>query len=218
MVKDTFLDTNVIFSYSNYHESLKDNLEPIVRKCYLFIKNKRERFILCGAVLEELLEITLNRARIHKAVIEKIQNKDYSFENSFLVSKRDIPTAKKLYEQLKNKGIEDSAEHLSIERSLSETAIQKFLETGVDEKAIPLEQIENELIKRLHDIIPNHADCKILASALQLQKSRAIFLFVTSDKEDLSPNQYQFLKEHFEINYAKDKYVFPQLHNLMFMS
>ena len=53
MIKDNFLDTNIIFSYSNYNQLSKE----IVKKCYLYITNKQGKFIVCGAVLEELQEI-----------------------------------------------------------------------------------------------------------------------------------------------------------------
>lgn len=217
MEKDSFLDTNVIFSYSNYNEQSKEEFEEIIKKCYLYICSKKGRFIVCGAVLEELQETIKKRARIHKAVVSKIQNQEYSFENNLLVSKRDIPFVKKLYEQFKNNETEKVAIFFRLERRLSEIAIQKFLETDVDEKVIPLEQIQTELVNKIHDIISNHADCKILASALQSQQGREIFLFVTADEKDLAPNHYDFLKEHFEINYPKEKYQFPQLKNLYFV-
>jgi len=51
---------------------------------------------------------------------------------------------------------------------------------------------------------------------LQLQSKRDIFLFVTADGNDFDPNGYEYLKEHFEINYPKEKYKFPELLNLMF--
>jgi hypothetical protein len=217
MRKDNFFDTNVIFSYSNYHEQFKEELTPIVKRCYLFIISKNGRFIVCGAVIEEIFEIIKKRARIHKVVIDKIKNpEEYSFENSPLISKRDIPFAKKLYERFKNDDLNKVSEHLRLERSLSEIAIQKFLEKDVEEKVIPIEQIDNVLVNKIHDIINNHADCKILASAIQLQKTRDIFLFVTADSEDLDPNGYKFLKEYFEITYPKEKHKFPELHNLMF--
>ena len=65
------------------------------------------------------------------------------------------------------------------------------------------------MVNKIHDIISNHADCKILASALQLQKIREPFLFVTADGKDLAPNHYDFLKDHFKINYPKEGYLFP---------
>lgn len=211
MVKNNFLDTNVIFNYSNYIEK---NSKDIIKKCYLFIKNKQGMFILCGAVLEELSKIIIKRANIHKAVVKKIEIEEFSFED--LIFKRDIPFAKKLYERLKDHDIKKTSIELAQERDLSEIAIQKFLKSQVDKRVIPLEQIDNELVNKIHEIISNYADCKILASALQLQKNIDIFLFVTADAKDLDPNGYDFLKEHFKINYYKKKYKFPELLNLMF--
>lgn len=211
MEKDSFLDTNIIFSYSNYNQGQS---KEIISKCYFYIFNKKGKFIVCEAVLEELREIIKKRARVHKAVIKKIKEERVSFED--LIASRDSPLAKKLYERLKNQDIESVSNQLSIERDLSESAIHNFLKTKVDEKVIPAEQIDNSLVNKIHDIIPNHADCKILASALQFQDKRTIFLFVTADWHDLSPNGYEFLKEHFDINYPKEKYKFPEMLNLMF--
>ena len=210
--KDSFLDTNIIFSYSNY----TDSSEEIIKKCYLYVMNKQCKFIMCEAVLEELQEIIRKRFRIHKAVVNKIEKVDYSLEDSSLISKRDVPFAKQLYERFKDFELNKASFELSKERDLSKFAIDKFLENQVDEKVIPLEQIENDLVNRIHDIISNHADCKIIASALQLQKDREIFILVTADGKDLAPNGYEYLKEHFMINYPKENYKFPELNNLMF--
>lgn len=214
---DSFIDTNVIFSYSNYNEQFKEEATLIIQKCYLYIINKKGKFILCGAVLEEIQEIIKKRARIHKSVIDKLQNPEkYSFENNSLISVKDIPIAKKLYERFKDNKIEKVADYFRLERSLSEIVIQKFLDISVDEKVIPIEDIDNNLVGKINDIIPNHADSKIIASALQLQKERETFLFVTADGKDLDPNGYNFLKEQLEIDLPKEKYKFPELLNLMF--
>ena len=215
MAKDNFLDTNIIFNYSNY---LGDSSKEIITKCYFFIKNKNGNFILCGAVLEELSNIIIKRSNIHKAVIKKLKDEKFSFES--LLSERDVPFAKKIYEALKNQDIKKVSEELARERDLSEMYIQKFLKVQVDERVISIEQINNELVNKIHDIIQNHADCKILASALQIQtqEGRETFFFVTSDGKDLDPNGYEYLKEHFKTNYSKENYKFPELHNLMFVN
>jgi len=207
---DSFFDTNVIFSYSNYHKELQDQVSLITKKCYLYIVNKKAKFIVCRAVLKELSEITKKRARLHKAVIDKMQNPDYSPELS--ISKRDLPFAKKLYEQFKNSETKKIADYFRLERRLSEIAMQHFLAI-VDETAMPIEQIDNELVNKIHDIIENHADCMILASALQFQKGREAFLFVTADSKDFDVNSYAYLKKHFQTNY-KENYKFPELKNL----
>jgi hypothetical protein len=220
MEKDSFIDTNVIFSYSNYSEQFKEDTAPIVKRCYLYIINKNGKFIICGAVLEEIHDLIIKRARIHKLVINKIQKpEEYSFENNSLISARDVPIAKKLYERFKNENINKVADFFMLERNISELLIQRFLETSIDEKVIPIDQIDNNLVSKIYDIIPNHADSKILASALQLQQEKKeIFIFVTADKKDLDPNGYNFLKDQFAIDFPKEKYRFPELLNLMFVN
>ncbi|HKL24278.1 MAG TPA: hypothetical protein VJ912_03010 [Candidatus Nanoarchaeia archaeon] len=208
---ENFLDTNIIFHYSNYTKSSSN----IIEKCYLFITNKKGSFILCYAVLSELKSIIRDRSRLFKAVIEKIKNPDYSLENSKLVPPRKTGEARKLYRKFKDQPVEKVRHILDNQRKKSEIRIEKFLQTQVDEKVIPIEQINNDLVKKIHEIISNHADCKIMASALQLQKERPVFLFVTADN-DFDPNGYKYLKEHFEINYPKEKCKFPELLNLIY--
>ncbi len=213
MEKDNFLDTNIIFHYSNY----TDISSKIIKKCYFFIKNKSGKFILCWTVLNELDEIQKKRARLHRAIIEKIKNSSYSFEDSPLVSFRDVPFARQIYEKYKNKSEDEIEKLFQIERNFSELRIKKFLQFNVNEKVIPIENIRIELVNKINEIINNYSDCKIIASATQLQKKRNVFLFVTADGKDITPNAYQSLKEHFEINYPKEEYKFPELLNLMFV-
>ena len=77
-----FLDTNIIIHYSNY----TNFSSGVIENCFLFVKDKKDHFILCYAVLFELQNIIKNRARLHKAVIEKIKDPSYSFENNSLIS------------------------------------------------------------------------------------------------------------------------------------
>ncbi len=207
-----FLDTNIIFHYSNY-TNLSSSL---IEKCYLFIKNKKTSFILCYAVLFELQTIIRDRNRLHKAVLEKIKDSSYLFEDNPLVSFRNVGNAKKLYEKFKNYNLNEVKKIFENQRTSSEIKISKLLQFNIDEKVIPLIQINNDLVNKIHDYINNYADCKILASALQSQKDKELFLFVTADGKDLDPNRYAFLKEQFEINYSKEKWKFPELLNLMF--
>lgn len=207
---ENFLDTNIIFHYSNY----TDNSSIIVERSHYFIKEKSGNFILCFAGLRELDEIVQRRRRLHKAILEKIKDPNFSFEESPLISFRDIRNAKKLYEKFKNRYTKDVKKILDKQRTTSEIKIKKFLQYQLDEKVIPIEKINIQLVSKIHDIISNHADCKILASALQLQKERKLFLFVTADK-DFNENGYSYLREHFEINHSNEKWKFPELKNLL---
>ncbi len=212
MTKDSFLDTNIIINYVNFDEKLS---KGIVKKCYEYVLNKKEKFILCMAVLKELQNIIRSKSKIYKVVIEKLKNESFSFEDNLL--SREVPFAKKLYVKFKDKDIEELSKYFSKEKSIFEIKIEQFLKFMVDEKVIPLDQIDNELVKRINDYINNHADCKVLASAMQIQESRKPFLFVTADGADFDPNGYDFLKEQFRSNYPKEKYKFPELHNLLFV-
>ncbi len=216
MEKDNFFDTNVIFNYCKFTKNTK--LE-IIKKCYEYIKNKKGKFIICYFLEQELKNIVKKNKIIHKEIVEKVKDRNYkigiSTESSFLKPK-DIAYATKTYELKKHISIEILANAFLEEETNLDIKIEVFFEKMVDEKVVPINQIDKNLVNKIYEIIPNHADCKILASALQLQEEMNIFLFVTADGQDLDPNGYEFLKEHFEINYAKDKYKFPELLNLMF--
>lgn len=210
---ECFLDTNIVYNYSNHS---KNSSCKHIERCYFFIKDETKRFVLCYAVINELNELIKKRARIHKAVIEKINDNNYSFEDSPLISKRDIPYAKQLFVKLKSYDVKKAEKVFSEDRVLSEIKIDKFIQFKVFQKVIPLCEINQDLIDKIHTYINNHADCKILASALQFQKDKELFLFVTADKKDFSPNEYSFLEEQFKINHSKENWIFPKLKNLLF--
>ena len=167
---ENFLDSCVVIHYSNY---LGEGSVRLLRKCYEFIDRKEGIFILCYAALEEVLNFRLRRKKIHKEVLEKIKNGDHQFSKS--LDFRSISTAKKLYVEFKDKNLNEVELHFRKQRENSNLKIEQFLLTKLDEKVISLDQIQQDLINKIHDIISNHADCKILASALQLQKSRKTF-------------------------------------------
>ena len=213
MIKDSFLDTNVIINYINYQ---KERSSEIVNRCYLYVINKKGLFIVWHAVIRELYNIIAKLAVIHKEVLAKIENENYSLKDSKNLSKRDVPFAEKLYLTHKDPDNKSIRETFASQRDIFEIGIERFLKEKVDKKVIPLEQISIELVNALREIITNYADCQILSSALQYQKNEEIFLFVTADGKDLSPNGYDFLKEQFGINNPKEENKFPELLNLMF--
>lgn len=211
MKRDNFLDTNIIINYVNFDEKF---YKKITKKCHDYILQNNGKIILCFAVVNELYDIMKKRSKINKIVLQMIGKNDITLSES--LPKKEIPFAKKLYLQFKKDNLKKLGKLFLKEESIFETKIELFLKSNVDEKVIPIEQIDNELINKIHEIIPNHADCKILASAIQYQNTRTIFLFVTADGKDLDPNGYKYLKESFEINYLDEKYKFPELLNLMF--
>ncbi len=209
MEKDSFLDSNVIINYANYQ---KDKSKEIVTKCYLYLAHKQSKFIICHAVIRELYNIITKLTIIHREVLKKIENHEYPLDKSKYLSKRDLPIAEKLYLAHKEINEKKLKEIFSSERDIFEIEIEKFLKNKVDIKVIPLDEIKFELVSLLGDIIENYADCQILASALQHQKDKDLFLFVTADKKDLNPNNYEYVQDYGILK----EYKFPELHNLCF--
>lgn len=207
---EQFLDSCVVIHYSNY---IGEKSKTIIKKCFNFINNKKGKLILCYASLEEISNFKLNRTKIHKEVIEKLKNPQYNFESG--LDFRSISVAKQLYSFFKGKDPIQVSLFLREQRRISNFKIEQFFINSLDERAVPLSDINNELVNKIHDYIKNHADCKILASALQFQKNKELCLFVTADK-DFAPNDYDFLEEQFKINYSKENWKFPKLLNLMF--
>lgn len=213
MDKDSFLDTNVIIYYINYQK--ESSTDPISRS-YFYISNKKGKFIICHAVIRELYNVMSKFAALHKEVLKKVEDSSYNLEESKSISKRDLLFAQKTYFSYKDCSIKELKELFASQRDIFEIGIEQFLKNKADSQVMPMEQINLELVNKIRNIISNYADCQILASALQYQKDNEIFLFVTADGEHLDPNGYDFLKEHLEINYSKERYQFPQLKNLCF--
>lgn len=209
MEKDSFLDTNTVVYYINYH---KESASGPISRSYFYIINKKGKFIVCYAVIRELYNVMSKFAALHKEVLKKVEDNSYNLEDSKNISKRDLPFAQKTYLSYKDCDIKELKEVFASERDIFEIGIEQFLKNDVDIKVVPLEQIEHELVKIIRDTISNYADCQILASALQYQKDKETFLFVTADGEHLDPNGYEYLKDEPKLR----NYQFPQLKNLYF--
>ncbi len=208
MEKDSFLDTNIIINFTRYQ---KDKSDELTTKCYLYISKKQGKFIVCYSVIRELSSVMSKLSVIHKEVLRKVSNKSSSLATSMNLSKRDVPFAEKLYVAYKDYDQRKLGEIFASERDTFEIEIERFLKNKVDFKVIPLEQIKVELVNLLRDIIENYADCQIVASALQHQaEQKELFLFVTADKKDLHPGNYDFIKDYGLLK----NYKFPELHNL----
>jgi len=211
MREDSFFDTNVIINYASF--SKKVNLK-INRICFDYIKSKNGKYILCRYVEDEIKNRIKKRKVVHQEVISKLKDNSYEIGNSDIsksLSDRDIIYAKKLYELYKSEKADDISFIFLSERAEFEKKIEFFLKTQVDELLLKKEEIEVDLIHILFSLIDEYADCKVLASALQIQKDRPVFFLVTVDKEHFYPNGYAFIKDDLRLK----SYKFPELRNLL---
>lgn len=204
---DNFLDTCVIINYSSYN-----NQEGMMRSCYDFIIKNKD-FILCYYVLDELNIFILKRAIIYKEILTKMNKPSHTIGNlkeSSLLSKSDLAYASKLYEKMKNSSFENASKILLEEKTQIEIRIDIF-KKKVKELVVKKDEVNNQLVNILHEFIEKYADCKVLASALQAQGNRELFIFVTADNH-FDPNGYEFIKNEPRLK----EYKFPKLKNLLF--
>ncbi len=208
MEKDSFFDTNVIIYYASYYT---DSPNFLHQKSFSYINSKSGKFFVCYVVMKELFSIMGKRALIQKEVLKKIEDGNYSLDSSQFLEKRDIPQAKQLYEQYKEKDREEISKKFAEDRKFLEIRIEQFLKKSVDNKVIPIENINQNITNVLREVIENYTDCKILASALQYQQDKEVFFFVTADKH-FDPNSYDYLKNYDDLK----KYIFPELKNILY--
>lgn len=204
---DNFLDTCVIINYSLYNGE-----KGIIGKCYEFI-TKLGNCILCYYVADELNRFIMKRAVIYKEVLSKIRNPLHNIgelKESSILSKPELAYASKLYEKFKSNSFEIVNKILLEEKTQIELRIDIF-KKKIKEYLIKKEEISQQLVNILHEFIEKYADCLVLASAIQAQENRDIFLFVTADNH-FDPNGYNFIKSEPRLK----KYKFPELKNLLF--
>ena len=149
MVSDNFLDTNIIINYINYSEKSNN----LVKNSHDYVLNSKGEIIVCEMVIKELNKIRERKSLIRKVVLELLKNENYDL--SLVLSKKDIPFAKKLYARFRNYEIKKVSEIFIEEESVFAIEIDKFIETKVNKRVIPLSNIDNELVIILHDLITN---------------------------------------------------------------
>ncbi len=212
MERDSFFDTSTIIHYADYSPKYE---HLIAKRCNTYISNKKGKFLICFFVLvKEIPQVVRKRGIIHKEVFKKIKDKEYLLGSTWPgkeLSKNDLQYTSKIYEAYKDLKVDEVSRIFLSERTIWEMKIDLFLKTKIDAQVMPLKEIDEELVKILNESIENYADCKVLASALQSQKERDIFLFVIADKH-VDPNTYDFLKGEPRL----EKYKFPELKNLCF--
>lgn len=209
---DSFFDTNVVINYASFSKHVFYRINQL---CHDYILSKKGRYILCHYVREEIDNRIKKRKIIHQEAIRKLKDRDYEIGSSSIgksLSERDIINAKKLYGVHSSKTANEVSAILLSERIEFEKKIEFFLKTLVDEVTLKKEEIDRSLVNLLYGIIEEYADCRVLASALQIQKDRAIFFLVTADKEHFNPNYYNFIKT----DPRMEKLKFPELRNLLF--
>lgn len=191
-----FLDMSIVIYYC-YRVGL-----DIEKKVIKFVDNKGENlFIVCYYILDENLPKWIRRMKImFKEIKRKINNPEYklwsSQESNLLFNKDKINGEKilKKYELANNK--KELLEIIERGWIYAEARIKIFLRDLINEKVIPISEIDQELKSALFTFLDNLSDAKTLASGIQEHNKKELIL-ITTDKEHWTKDNLEWaLPEH----------------------
>lgn len=191
-----FLDMSIIVYYC--HRTGQDTEKRVIR----FIDSKgKNLFIVCHYILDENLPKWVKRMKImFKELKRKINAPEYelwSSQESELLFNKDRINGEKIlrkYELSNNK--KDFLEIMEKGWIYTETMIKRFLKDLIDEKVIPISDIDSELKSALFTFLDNISDAKTLASGIQEHNKKEL-IFITTDKEHWTKNNLEWaIPEH----------------------
>ena len=187
---DQFLDTGIIIGYAQDEE-----------KFVLFVKNKKEKFIVCYFVLEKDIHSLTKRMRIIiNEVKNKIKDKDYQINKKELYP-RDVERVNKFLSLKEVNKLTDFEfiDFLENFQRIFEFRIDFFIQKLINKKVIPIREINFELKSSLFTYTQNHSDANIIASGIQYHQENEIVL-VTSDRNDWTKDNIDWaIPEHSEL-------------------
>lgn len=204
---ENFPDSCVIIFYLEYF-IYKNELRE---RCAKYIRANEN--LLCFYVLSEVKEAIKKREIQFNEILRKLNDSSYNIGNSKesgILSKKEIIYIESLFEEVKDVNVKALRERFEKEISVMRLNFRIFLKIAKD-FVIKEDEIDKNLVNILREFMEDYADCKVLASALQAQKKRELFLFLTADKH-IDPNGYDFIKEDLRLK----SYKFPMLKNLLF--
>jgi len=187
---DQFLDTGIIIGYAQDEE-----------KFVLFVKNKKEKFIVCYFVLEKDVHSLTKRMRIIiNEVKNKIKDKDYQINKKELYP-RDVERVNKFLSLKEINKLTDFEfiDFLENFQRIFEFRIDFFIQKLINKKVIPIREINFKLKSSLFTYTQNHSDANIIASGIQYHQENEIVL-VTSDRNDWTKDNIDWaIPEHSEL-------------------
>lgn len=210
-----FLDMCILIFYASNTQDIKDI------KTREFVKNKSDKkFLLCYYIADRDMPNWLSR---QKEIIQKIKeiysSGDYLKPDKLIINgffQQDKNKIKKIITQLKiSRDKEGFIKRYGKNIILIEKHLNYFLGKLIDEKVIPLEEIDQELKSSLLTYLEgNVSDANILASGIQEHKNKEVVL-LTGDKQHWTkdnlewavpnhPNLNKRYKKIPEIKYVQD--------------
>ena len=191
-----FLDMCFIVYYAS------ETNNPLEDKVRILVKNKKENYLVCLYILNKNLPdwIKRNKEVIFEAkkIIESEERNPNLDQGNSILSKKQNAQLKKLLNQYSiSNNKEDFFINIKKRLIYLEGKINFFIEKYVDEKVIPIEQINQELRSSLLTYLDNNiSDANTIASGVQENKNKEVIL-VTADKQHWTKDNLEWaLPEH----------------------
>ena len=205
--KSSFLDSTIILNYADFENEESSWLS---KKCFIFV-NKNKNFIYSSYVKKEI-ELSIKiKEKIYREALLKLKNPSYNPEIMRVekgLRKDEIDYANRIYENLKTYSPENASVILQEDLSNLSLKVNLFLKSKI---FLISTELDTFLVNTLREFIIDYADCKVLASAIQIQQNREQFWFVTADKH-MAKGEYNFVEGDIRL----EKYKKPILKNLLF--
>ncbi len=191
-----FLDMCILIFYASNTQDLKDI------KTREFVKNKsNKKFLLCYYISDKDMPNWLLR---QKEIVQKIKeiyssgdylNPDKLSINGFF--QQDKNKIKKIMTQIKvSRDKEGFIKRYEKNTILIEKYINHFLNKLIDEKVIPIEEIDQKLRSAIFTYLEgNISDANILSSGVQEHKNKKLVL-LTGDKQHWTKENLQWAIEN----------------------
>jgi len=206
---DSFLDTTVIIKYLEYGY-IKESLR---KRCFEHITASKNKVFISFIVKNELDRVVLQRKEMYEYILKKIKDPSYELDHkkTIYLNKQDILFIQEFCLKLKDKDTRRLKQDFESEIDFLRVSLDIFLKNKVNEIAIAKSDLDSFALSLINDSLNDFADSRVLTSAIQMQKNKDIFFFVTADKH-FSPNEYEFIRTEPRL---KD-YKFPKLKNLLY--
>ncbi len=206
---DSFFDTTVIIKTLEY-TYIKEELR---KKCSECVKLSEKRLI-SFIVKEELERVIIKRKEIYENVIKKINNSSFQidYKKSSFLNKEDQLFAENMYLKVKSKNLTELKKEFDSEINFLNYSLIVFIKEKINEILITKSELDKSIVLIINEFIKDFADCKVLASAIQIQQNKQQFVFASADRH-FDPNGYNYLENE---EPRLEKYLFPKLKNLLY--
>ena len=177
---DNFLDTCILISRF-------DDKDKYYETICIFLDDPEDKIISTYQEKKEIPMLFLRKKKIIREAILYLKDSNHLVDFANLTNREKISLKSLLAQISLKKETEDSLKQKLGEIILLERKVLAFIQTKISRKIIPIDSIDENLVKLIKKRNQNKADSKIIASAIQEHQKNNLIAF-TLDKKDWKIN------------------------------